>query len=316
MPDLRPTRDHDKVIIRFLDSYRGEKDKWHTAALGLLAEIGALTLGREILDEIQKAGFNVYIQPAVAQGNQCAAANKNCFITLRQALMGGSSYSLSTELKKATDRAKRAGMNIESIAKRLVFGMSAMTVETSRNVEKPIPGGGTLRKRDGYERAGVARWKDAKMTEEKMLTLLKGLLDGSMGNADLANYQMMDGRSLAENLVRIFYQPYAGGSGMLVDAGAGCEATISFDPFKEDSCWNDVMVKRPPAVGLAHELIHAWRNVRGLRYFPDKEKRANAPTPDDEVMTTGFPPYNYEKFSENLIRAGWSPAALDMRTAY
>jgi len=315
MPDLRPVKNYSKIIIRFMDGYKGDADAWHTATLGLLDEISAIPLGKELMDEIQKAGFNVYIQPAVAQGNQCAAANKNCYITLRQALLGGSQHKLPTVLKDAMDRGKHVGITVDSMAKRLLFGLSAMTVETSVNIEKPQPGGGTLQKRDGYLSPGVAKWKDAKMSQKKMVAFINGLLDGSLGNADIANYRMGE-RHFADNLVRIFYQPYSGGDGMLVDPGAGCEATISFDPFKDDSCWNNVMVKRPPAVGLAHEMIHAWRNVKGLRYFPDKEKHANAPTPDDEVMTTGFPPYAYEKFSENLIRVGWSPKPLEMRTAY
>lgn len=65
------------------------------------------------------------------------------------------------------------------------------------------------------------------------------------------------------------------------------------------------LVYRPPGIGLVHELIHAWRNVNGLRYFKDKEKVLDAATPDDEVMTTGFPPYNNEKYSENVFRSLW-----------
>lgn len=37
---------------------------------------------------------------------------------------------------------------------------------------------------------------------------------------------------------------------------------------------------------------------------------------DDEVMTTGFPPYLYEKYSENLFRSQWRAAELAMRTDY
>jgi hypothetical protein len=42
---------------------------------------------------------------------------------------------------------------------------------------------------------------------------------------------------------------------------------------------------------------------------------------DDEVMTTGFPPYQYEKYSENLFRSVWPrqlewPRKLEMRVNY
>jgi hypothetical protein len=53
---------------------------------------------------------------------------------------------------------------------------------------------------------------------------------------------------------------------------------------------------------LAHELCHAWRNATGRRLFDDAQACG---LDDDEVMTTGIPPYTYEEFSENKFRAVW-----------
>jgi hypothetical protein len=65
-----------------------------------------------------------------------------------------------------------------------------------------------------------------------------------------------------------------------------------------------------------HELVHAWRNVAGLRLFDDAQACG---LDDDEVMTTGFPPYTYEKYTENKFRLVWHVGGgekLDVRTDY
>lgn len=57
-------------------------------------------------------------------------------------------------------------------------------------------------------------------------------------------------------------------------------------------------IKRPFGVALAHELIHAYYAATGTRIFGE----ASA---DDEGMTTGLPPFHFQKYSENLFRAHW-----------
>jgi hypothetical protein len=69
---------------------------------------------------------------------------------------------------------------------------------------------------------------------------------------------------------------------------------------------------RPPAIGLAHELCHAWRNAVGQRLFDDA---ISCGLDDDEVMTTGISPYQYEKYSENLFRSLWG-SKLPLRMNY
>jgi len=309
MPDERPYSHYNHIIIRFLDSFKAsDRNAWEAATLGLLEQIRAIPLGADLMDEIQDTGHKVFIQPAIAQGNQCAASNRNCFVKLRQAI-DGLAGDVKTEFQTALDRAARSQVTLQGIAKRIAAGMSVMTVETDKNVARPSgpakfmalardKAGKVLRKDNMDVR------KDAKLTPEKIEQLLRGLLDGSTKMLDLNITR--DGRWFKDDLLRAFYIPDPKLATEWAPRGAGCSATISFNPTKEDSCWNNVLIKRPPGIGLVHEMIHAWRNVLGLRYFPDKEKHANAPTPDDEVMTTGFPPYQYEKFSENLFRGLWA----------
>ena len=98
----------------------------------------------------------------------------------------------------------------------------------------------------------------------------------------------------------------------------GARAGLFFNPTKVVACELDVKgTTRPPAIGLVHELVHAWRNVAGQRLFDDAQACG---LNDDEVMTTGFPPYVHEKYTENKFRIGWTekfgelPIRADYRT--
>jgi hypothetical protein len=57
---------------------------------------------------------------------------------------------------------------------------------------------------------------------------------------------------------------------------------------------------RPPWIGLAHELIHAWRYLTGRCIFPN---RSNTEQPKlNELLTVGLPPVDRGKYTENGIR--------------
>jgi hypothetical protein len=313
MPADTPYANCAAIVIRFNDS-DGTTDRrdWMIKITGLLDQVWGIPLGAELMNDIKTTGHKVYVQPALAQSNQCGAANANCYVRLRQAYEGMGGFQFDVELRSAFARAKRAGISLEGIAKRLASGLSAVTVETARNVAKPTGDGAEYEKRK-VDKSGkvvtqkgssAAVWVTAKVTVESMTELLQGLCDGSRKKIELQ--MRRGGRSLSDDLIRCFYMPNPTSANEFLERGAGCSATISFKPDVSESCWLDEHVTRPPAVGLAHEMIHAWRNVNGLRYFKDKEKLADAPTPDDEVMTTGFPPYQWEKYSENLFRALWA----------
>ncbi|MBO9642468.1 MAG: hypothetical protein J7603_05020 [Pseudacidovorax sp.] len=59
---------------------------------------------------------------------------------------------------------------------------------------------------------------------------------------------------------------------------------------------------RPPAIGLGHELVHAWRVVSGRVLFTYGW--------EEEAMTVGLPPFGNMKFSENRIRVEWGGLAI------
>lgn len=63
-----------------------------------------------------------------------------------------------------------------------------------------------------------------------------------------------------------------------------------------ENCWR----KRPSWIGLAHELIHAWRYLTGRCIFPS---RSNTEQPKlSEWLTVGLPPVDRGKYTENGIR--------------
>ncbi len=317
MPQDTPYGKCPSIVIRFNDgdAVTNRKD-WSDKVTALLDQIHGLPLGAELMADIAQTKHTVYVQPALAQGNQCGAANYNCYVRLRQGLEGFGSADFKVELKRAFERAERSQMSLETVAKRLASGMSAVTVETARNVAKSNGWTFQMRKRDGKGNIVQKKidgrkqdvWVDAQLTPEKVVDLLQGLMDGSRKKLDLQIRR--GGRYLADDLIRCFYIPNPSVADEYLQRGAGCNATISFKPDVDQSCWMDEHVTRPPGIGLVHELIHAWRNVHGIRYFKDKEKIADAPTPDDEVMTTGFPPYQWEKYTENMFRGVWAMNAV------
>ena len=97
--------------------------------------------------------------------------------------------------------------------------------------------------------------------------------------------------------------------------GSGSNSTVSFNPDRANIGAEDWQ-KRPPAVGLAHELVHASHAANGTVDLKsvDNDSRPDPADPtkmvqekQEEVRTAGIPPYDKEPFSENSIRAEWSP---------
>ena len=320
MPFDTPYANCPSIVVRFNDSDKtSDRGDWSSKIVALLDQIHGVRLGAELMYSIQQSGKTVFVQPALAQSNQCGAANSNCYVRLRQACEGMGGLDFAEELTAAFERAERAMISLDGIALRLASGMSAVTVETSRNVARGSgqSAGYEIRKLDRKGKVVTKKnaagtpmpvWIDAKVTHASMKSLLEGLCDGSRKKTEL---DMRRGkRSLVDDLIRCFYVPNPDPATEFLTRGTGCNATISFKPDVTASCWLDEHVQRPAGIGLAHELIHAWRNVHGTRYFKDKEKVADAATPDDEIMTTGFPPYQWEKYSENMFRGLWVEHAI------
>jgi hypothetical protein len=88
---------------------------------------------------------------------------------------------------------------------------------------------------------------------------------------------------------------------------------ISFDVkdwsqnnFGDDPTQN-TMADRPPAIGLAHELIHAYHNVRGDQPGTDQ---GGYSTTLFELLCVGMGPWAAYPVTENAIRNAWPPVGV------
>jgi len=95
----------------------------------------------------------------------------------------------------------------------------------------------------------------------------------------------------------------SGNEHSLTGDGSGSDTTVKYNPDrkvlgkgKED--WQ----KRPPEVGLAHELVHADDAAHGKMDGDKKDGVYNY-----ERQAVGLPPYEDKAMSENKIRSEWDP---------
>lgn len=95
--------------------------------------------------------------------------------------------------------------------------------------------------------------------------------------------------------------------------GKGCDVSIDYNPGE----WNpygdtEEWMTRPPAIGLAHEMVHGWTGMIGTRAKGTvdvggvTEKRR-------EMQATGLGDWEKAKFSENKFRAAFG---LPLRPRY
>ncbi len=97
--------------------------------------------------------------------------------------------------------------------------------------------------------------------------------------------------------------------------GSGTDATVSYNPDRRkigDEPWET----RPPAIGLAHELVHAEQAGKGMMK-PGADNNDSKPDPTDpaamqqtskrELEAAGIPPYDKYPYNENKIRKAWPP---------
>ena len=280
-------------------------EAWYGRVVGCLDMIATMEVGKKMLLKMHEKLHKVEIVPTVkGKGNQCNCVKSGKFVTLRQAFSQLGGYKIKDELKSTIDRAARQGITKDLIARKLAFGLSIVTVHTDQNVAAPT----------GISLDAKDRFKGKKMEGkggriEQAMAVIEGYLaDNKFYFQDLAK-ELPTGSKIhthRDDLVRIL-KPWC-------EPGKGAASKVFFNPDKEWSCDQDQTVTmRPPAIGLAHELCHAWRNSVGLRCFDDRQACS---LDDDEVMTTGMPPYLNEEISENLFRSQWQAAKLAMRTDY
>ena len=99
------------------------------------------------------------------------------------------------------------------------------------------------------------------------------------------------------------------------DWGNGSASTVKYNPDQKtinSSKWGT----RPPAIELAHELIHAKHASEGSvdtkkvdnDSKPDPaDPKKTAKESDEEVRAVGISPYEDDDITENKIRSEWDP---------
>ena len=85
------------------------------------------------------------------------------------------------------------------------------------------------------------------------------------------------------------------------EAGPGANVTVKYNPnilfIKDGSlAWHH----RPPAIGLAHEMVHAWTGIYGMRALYD-----TAGVKRRELQATGLGEFATARISENRFRAAF-----------
>jgi uncharacterized Zn-binding protein involved in type VI secretion len=99
------------------------------------------------------------------------------------------------------------------------------------------------------------------------------------------------------------------------DWGNGSDSTVAYNPDQKTISTN-TWGTRPPAVGLAHELIHAKHASEGsvdtTKVDNDSKPDPADPTKtakeqDEEVRAVGLSPHDDEDITENKIRSEWDP---------
>jgi Effector protein len=83
--------------------------------------------------------------------------------------------------------------------------------------------------------------------------------------------------------------------------GAGSDTTIKYNPDLSSIGSNEAWQRQPPAIWLAHELIHADDAAYG-RMDPEYSDGIR----NYERQAIGLPPYDQKQFTENKVRAAWS----------
>lgn len=84
-------------------------------------------------------------------------------------------------------------------------------------------------------------------------------------------------------------------------AGAGSNTTIKYNPDLSIIGFAETWQRQPPAMWLAHELIHADDAAYG-RMDPEMIDGVR----NYERQAIGLPPYEMKEFTENRLRAEWS----------
>jgi hypothetical protein len=216
-----PTKPFRPTMIEILDT-----EPFYTKTWEALGTLWGMPLGKHMMTEIQKRVLIAPLPPG-GLGNMCTSGGDGIFYRLRAALRGANGMSVPKELGHALMGAAAAGWTLEKIGHALAPGMSPVTVRTVNNLKHAT----TMANRQNLG--------------ERIARLIEAVADGDAPVSDLTD-SAPGQRSLGDDLMR-FLKPW-------LRPGTGGGSRINWDPDKQLGCMGDTMEKRPPAIGLAHEL--------------------------------------------------------------
>jgi len=254
-----------------------------------LDRISTLRSGPIFFQAIRRTGKRITIKMADTSGNSTSFANAGAPL-LVQAILANDGTMFRDELKVATRRAASKGIPLDHIARQLSNGLTPVTYRATRNVVPPQSKVTTPAGADAQ--AVLAAQAHAAM---RAMGMLQDLMDARLTLTQLPE----DWQADLPRVLRPWLTP-----------GRGADSTISFDPGDWKPCAIDPAMKnRHPALGLVHEMMHAYHSATG-RNMRVRHNNENL----EEVITTGLPPYQYEEFSDNLFRTQLGPdIALRMK---
>ena len=270
-------------------------DEYIRKVKGCLNRILSMARGAEFLTAINSSGRTLTVKGwgGGDSGNSCGM-NIDGYALLSKAIKRDLSAEFTTELGKAVAKAEASGMKRDFFASQLSEGVLPTTHKTSDNIGAPKSRVQVPQVNQGSGKT-IMDYHGQKATEAR--TFLDELIAGTRSLSDVPAEWKND----LQRLLRNFLRP-----------GPGCSCNVYFNP--NDFCaasGNAAVKNRPPTIGLAHEMVHAYRAMHGLTvyvYYNGDDL--------EEVITSGFPPYQYEKFSENIFRTQYKGDEQRIRTNY
>jgi hypothetical protein len=221
-----------------------------------------------------------------------------------QAIKNNNADLFRSSLGAALTTAKSRGITLEHLARQFAMGLTpARYAGVDSNAVRPTT-------RVNFAPNATPQQVFHKMNTEIMNSMgfIQDLVDGRRTLADIP----AEARHEYPRVFRDYLQ-----------AGRGSNCTVKCNPTESFPCSLDVAMKnRPPALGLAHELIHALHGMSGTNMRVSTDGRYNAAGAPaerlEEVITTGLPPYNFEPYSDNKLRALWDSkmGKVELRRKY
>lgn len=129
------------------------------------------------------------------------------------------------------------------------------------------------------------------------------LLDSWLEGSDIPNHEE-DGHELVD-VVSLVLADH-------LDHGAGVSSSVSFDADLTNAGGGAGV--RPPEVGLAHELTHAYYHALGVQLGTEDSSAEGHGGRLFELQAVGLKPFHHRPYSENQMRAGLG--GLPARTNY